>query len=166
MKKILFIIACFLTSIAHADNLSIAIRNNDLQKVTELLQQRTMTSADYAVYIAASNESIHLAREQLLLQQLKPKMHGCWPPLLCLISVLGLIGGSVSLVNNDMYRGSCLYIGSFITLLIAAGTGVAKRDKYLQQQYNNALQIQELILNRYNAPARPHQARRSRLPGA
>ncbi len=150
MKKILFIITC-LSSIAYADNLSVAIRNNNLQVVTELLEQKTMTSADFTVYISASNESIQLAREHLVIERLKPTIKSGYILGGLMSYLAGLIISGAFLVNNHEYVATFLLLSSFATAITMTGIGCAKYTNPYQEQYDNALQIQELILNAYNA---------------
>jgi hypothetical protein len=142
MKKLLLIILCCTHIITHANQLSDAIRENDLEAVNLLLSKQKVEPADYAKYIAITEESIQLAREQLLLQRLRPKMSRRYK-LLTLGSLCAMAGSTFYFSHKS---SPIIMISSSIIMIALILIGFSEQTHYYQQEYDNALKIQDLIL--------------------
>jgi hypothetical protein len=147
MKRLLFIILCCTHIIIHANKLSDAIRENDLETVSLLLSKQKIEPADYAKYVAITEESIQLAREQLLLQKLRPKMRHRY--ILQALASMGAMIGSMAFIFHEHGRIiiPVIMIGSFITMCASMATGFNEINDYCKKKYDTALKIQDLILD-------------------
>lgn len=142
MKKLLLVILFFINPIMHANKLSDAIRDNNPETVNLLLLQYKITPSDYTKYVAITEESIRLARERLLLQKLRPRMSPrC--NLLTLGSLCAVIISSI-MYHSHEYNVVLLTSPSVI-MLVSILIGIIDQNHYCQQEYDNALKIQDLI---------------------
>lgn len=146
MKRLLFAILCCTNLIIDANKLSDAIRENDLETVSLLLSKQKIEPSDYVKYVAITEESIQLAREQLLLQKLRPKMRGQY--ILLILGSMGAMVGSMAFIFHEHSRIiiPIIMIGSFVTICASTATGFNEIYNYCQQKYDTALKIQDLIL--------------------
>lgn len=146
MKKLLFIILCCTNFITHANKLSDAIRENNLEMVDLLLSRQKIEPSDCTKYLAITEESIRLAREQLLLQKIRPKMRGRY--ILLVLGSMGAMASSMAFIFHEHGRIiiPIIMIGSFVTMCASMAIGFNEILDYCQQEYDKALKIQDLIL--------------------
>lgn len=142
MKKLLLIILCFTHLIIHANKLSDAIRENDLEAVSLLLSKQKIESSDYEKYIVITEESVRLAREQLLAQRLRPKVSHRYK-----LMILGSLCATMGSTLYFSYTYSpIITMSSFVVTLASVLMGFNEQTNYRQQEYDTALKIQDLIL--------------------
>lgn len=130
----------------HANSLSDAIRENDLETVSLLLSKQKIESSNYEKYVVITEEAIRLAREQLLAQKLRPKMRHRY--ILLILGSLGAAMGSAFFIphKNGHIIIPIIMLGSFVTMCASKVIGINEMYNYCQQEYDTALKIQDLIL--------------------
>jgi len=153
-----FTLLCFV-SITHADQLSEAIHASDLQKVTMLLSNSTLTDKQWIKYLDTAEQIIRTRRNKLDAKvrpadnyktSNKTGIAGCIA-IACLISMPVSAAGTIATeLNNTTYVKCFLVstIGSMISMVATAICAELDKDiyrKHRQNLYEDAIRIKELL---------------------
>ncbi|MCX5921797.1 MAG: hypothetical protein NTX86_00495 [Candidatus Dependentiae bacterium] len=157
MKKFIMLLVLCSLNVVRADDLSLAIQESDLEKVTLCLQQETLVDPDYACYADLVDETITLRREQLIVSE-KGLPAFIFTPGVKTRYQVGMLLASVGVLYGGIDKLSALYRLNYALNLdvplslpsfffLAACVTWATRDKYEAQQklYKNALAIKDLL---------------------
>lgn len=148
MKKLVCIISCLISYNLCADSLLEAIRARDVQTVTHLLTSNSFSPNYYDAYMTAVQDSVDIAHEQMLLQRLFPVSDKNYDSLY-LCSLIASIGGFTWAATCNKHELALFFmlLPFIATPLIIKGTTLV--TCHVQQQYNDAVQIQDLILTAF-----------------
>jgi hypothetical protein len=148
MKKIVCILACLITYNLSADSLLQAIRARDVQAVTNLLENKNFTVDYYDMYVTALEESLWMAREQMLLQRVLPTTDDTYNSLY-VCTLLASAGGFAWAAVNSQNNWALFFMSLPFLALPLAIKGTHTINRQLQQQYNDAVQIQDLVFTTF-----------------
>ncbi len=157
MNKFICALLVTVASMMNADMLLNAINRHDLQKVTALLKQQKYDPILYVLYINSAREMVEKCRNDLLIQSLN---HGMDPILGCAGN--GCVAASLypiyQICITDIYAKLTVKQADDLKTSIAAliglnflagvffGLAIIIRDSEVETAYNEAVKIQQLIL--------------------
>lgn len=157
MKKFMCALLVMTTSLMNADMLLNAIKRHDLQKVTLLLKQKKYDPSSYVLYINSAREAVEQCRNNQFLQRLKPGID----PLFGAAGTAAIITSLHTVYNmfdkyldfelkgkpiDDLKSDLLSYIGWNFLAGIMFGIALVIRDGEIETAYNEAVEIQQLIL--------------------
>lgn len=157
MTKCICALLVTLTSMMNADYLIDAINAYDVAMVEHIIQNKTYTPSKYMLYTAAAREAVEQCRNEGLIQTLKPSGYA---PLeiasvICAVlsytQIYGLYNIGIPFeLNRHNIDTIKSFIGKFMGINVVAaalfGIGVAIRSFEIQDTYDAAVKIQQLIL--------------------
>lgn len=148
MKKIVCLLLCLITYNAYADNLLDAIRSRDVPMVKQLLANNSFNVDYYDIYATAIEESLWMAREQMLLQRLKPAIDPTYGQLYAASVVASFTGFGLAVAYEKAEWAIFLMMLPLLTTpLIIKGAHII--NDLAQQHYKDALQIQDLVFTTF-----------------
>lgn len=157
MKKLLVWILIVTASTTQCDNLLNAIRKHDLEKVTLLLQQKEYAPTNYSQYITAAHKAVERCHNDVQLQSLKSGMG----TLLSAAGTAAIVASFHSLYHmydksidyqltgkqiDDLKFDIATFVGWNFLAGLLFGLAIVIRDNEIETAYNEAVKIQQLIL--------------------
>ncbi|MCX5922511.1 MAG: hypothetical protein NTX86_04245 [Candidatus Dependentiae bacterium] len=155
MKKLLLFMVLCTFSLAHADNLADAIREQDIKKIGIEMQQRNYLAALRPRYLEVAEENVRFRRDCLVSQRANPRMHDSYMPIV--ISAIfpttflaySAVKEEASVVNQ------ILFAASLTVLLGQMYLGHYKQTLQCELEYDSALRAKDLITHCMSFPCTP-----------
>ena len=153
MNKFICALLVTLTSMMNADMLLDAINQHNLPKVTILLKQKKYDPTAYVLYMNSACEMVEQCRNNQFLQGLKPGAD----PLFGAAGTAAVLASLHCLYNmfdkymdfnrtDDLKDDIVTYVGWNLLAGIMFGIARVIRDSEIENAYNEAVKIQQLIL--------------------
>lgn len=157
MKKLLLVTTLIVASATRCDKLLDAINKHDLEIVIYLLDNKEYDANNYVQYMTAAREAVDVCRNDIMAEKIKPTMQPIWYVLTymaALASMYPLYTFLKTQVQDDVFNiqynalawQSAQFLGANMLAGLFLGTGITLRCFQIENNYQEAIQVQQLLL--------------------